>query len=148
MIWEYLFPGTPIDIWIYFWGIVFVTVLTTIYTAIGGIKAVIWTDVISSSIDEALEHGFVLWLISLEALDSRSVVMEMREAFERQATSDKRARIIPVLIRGAADTITDTVARLASLVPGAEGIAVAAVNDNDFDDGIARLVDDLKHRPV
>ena len=48
VIWEYLFPGTPIDIWIYFWGIVFVTVLTTIYTAIGGIKAVVWTDMIQA----------------------------------------------------------------------------------------------------
>ncbi len=50
VIWEYLFPGTPIDIWIYFWGIVFVTVLTTIYTAIGGIKAVVWTDMIQASL--------------------------------------------------------------------------------------------------
>jgi len=50
VIWEYLFPGTPIDIWIYFWGIVFVTVLTTIYTAIGGIKAVVWTDMIQAGL--------------------------------------------------------------------------------------------------
>ena len=50
VIWEYLFPGTPIDIWIYFWGIVFVTVLTTIYTAIGGIKAVVWTDMIQATL--------------------------------------------------------------------------------------------------
>jgi Na+/proline symporter len=50
VIWEYLFPGTPIDIWIYFWGIVFVTVLTTIYTAIGGIKAVVWTDLIQATL--------------------------------------------------------------------------------------------------
>jgi SSS family transporter len=50
VVWEYLFPGTPIDIWIYFWGIVFVTVLTTIYTAIGGIKAVVWTDMIQATL--------------------------------------------------------------------------------------------------
>ena len=48
VVWEYLFPGTPVDIWIYFWGILFVTVLTTIYTAIGGIKAVVWTDMIQA----------------------------------------------------------------------------------------------------
>jgi solute:Na+ symporter, SSS family len=50
VIWEYLFPGTPIDIRIYLWGIVFVTVLTTIYTAIGGIKAVVWTDMIQATL--------------------------------------------------------------------------------------------------
>jgi len=50
VVWEYLFPGTPIDIWIYLWGIVFVTVLTTIYTAIGGIKAVVWTDMIQATL--------------------------------------------------------------------------------------------------
>jgi Na+/proline symporter len=30
----------------YVWGIIFVTVITTIYTAVGGIKAVVWTDLI------------------------------------------------------------------------------------------------------
>ncbi len=50
VIWQYLFPGTSVDIWIYFWGILFVTVLTTLYTAIGGIKAVVWTDFIQASL--------------------------------------------------------------------------------------------------
>lgn len=48
VIWRFLFPGEPITIWTYFWGIVFVTVVTTFYTAIGGIKAVVWTDLIQA----------------------------------------------------------------------------------------------------
>lgn len=48
VIWRFLFPGEPITIWTYFWGIVFVTVITTFYTAIGGIKAVVWTDLIQA----------------------------------------------------------------------------------------------------
>lgn len=48
VLWQYLFPNTPIDLWIYFWGILFVTVLTTVYTAVGGIKAVVWTDMIQA----------------------------------------------------------------------------------------------------
>ena len=48
VIWRYLFPGTDITIWTYFWGIVFVTAVTTLYTAIGGIKAVVWTDLIQA----------------------------------------------------------------------------------------------------
>lgn len=48
VIWRFLFPGEPITIWTYFWGIVFVTVITTLYTAIGGIKAVVWTDLIQA----------------------------------------------------------------------------------------------------
>jgi SSS family solute:Na+ symporter len=48
VLWEYLFPNAPIDLWIYFWGILFVTVLTTVYTTVGGIKAVVWTDMIQA----------------------------------------------------------------------------------------------------
>ena len=48
VIWRYLFPGTEISIWTYFWGIVFVTAVTAAYTAVGGIKAVVWTDLIQA----------------------------------------------------------------------------------------------------
>src|SRR3712207_2105560 len=48
VIWRYLFPGLPINLNTYIWGIIFVTVITTIYTAVGGIKAVVWTDLIQA----------------------------------------------------------------------------------------------------
>jgi len=48
VVYRYLFPGTEISLWTYFWGIVFVTCLTTLYTAAGGIKAVVWTDLIQA----------------------------------------------------------------------------------------------------
>ncbi len=48
VIWRYLLPGQPVTLQTYFWGIVFVTVVTTAYTAIGGIKAVVWTDLIQA----------------------------------------------------------------------------------------------------
>ncbi len=48
VIWRYLLPDQPVTVWTYFWGIVFVTVITTFYTAIGGIKAVVWTDLIQA----------------------------------------------------------------------------------------------------
>ncbi len=48
VIWRYLFPTLPVNLNTYVWGIVFVTVITTIYTAIGGIKAVVWTDLIQA----------------------------------------------------------------------------------------------------
>src|SRR6202022_4303945 len=50
VIWQYLFPGITVIILIYFMGILFVTLLTTLYTAIGGIKAVVWTDFIQASL--------------------------------------------------------------------------------------------------
>jgi len=50
VLWQYLFPSINVNIWIYFWGILFVTLLTTLYTAIGGIKAVVWTDFIQASL--------------------------------------------------------------------------------------------------
>src|SRR3981189_585936 len=46
VIWRYLFPTLPVNLNTYIWGIVFVTIITTIYTAVGGIKAVVWTDLI------------------------------------------------------------------------------------------------------
>jgi SSS family solute:Na+ symporter len=46
VVWRYLFPSLPVNLNTYVWGIIFVTVITTIYTAVGGIKAVVWTDLI------------------------------------------------------------------------------------------------------
>src|SRR4051812_42580657 len=48
VIWRYLFPTLPVNLNTYIWGIIFVTVVTTIYTAVGGIKAVVWTDLIQA----------------------------------------------------------------------------------------------------
>src|ERR1700731_2058267 len=48
VIWRYLFPSLPVTLNTYVWGIIFVTVITTIYTAVGGIKAVVWTDLIQA----------------------------------------------------------------------------------------------------
>ena len=48
VIWRYLFPSLPVSLNTYIWGIIFVTVITTIYTAVGGIKAVVWTDLIQA----------------------------------------------------------------------------------------------------
>ena len=48
VIWRYLFPNLPVNLNTYIWGIIFVTVITTIYTAVGGIKAVVWTDLIQA----------------------------------------------------------------------------------------------------
>lgn len=48
VVYRYLFPGSEITLWMYFWGIVFVTFITTLYTAAGGIKAVVWTDLIQA----------------------------------------------------------------------------------------------------
>src|ERR1700719_4330749 len=48
VIWRYLFPSLPVNLNTYIWGIIFVTVITTVYTAVGGIKAVVWTDLIQA----------------------------------------------------------------------------------------------------
>jgi SSS family solute:Na+ symporter len=48
VIWRYLFPSLPVNLNTYVWGIIFVTVITTVYTAVGGIKAVVWTDLIQA----------------------------------------------------------------------------------------------------
>lgn len=60
VVYRYLCPGSAVTIWTYFWGIVFVTVLTTLYTAAGGIKAVVWTDLIQA----CLMIGAILFSIA------------------------------------------------------------------------------------
>jgi solute:Na+ symporter, SSS family len=62
VIWQYLFPGLTVNIAIYFWGILFVTILTTLYTAVGGIKAVVWTDFIQASLMIG-SMFFTTWLL-------------------------------------------------------------------------------------
>lgn len=44
-------PATNVEmIWIYGGAVVLVTALTTVYTAVGGIRAVVWTDVIQATV--------------------------------------------------------------------------------------------------
>jgi SSS family transporter len=45
-----LAPTNREAVWIYAFAVVLVTVMTTIYTAIGGIRAVVWTDVIQATV--------------------------------------------------------------------------------------------------
>src|SRR5258708_21251171 len=59
---QFLFPNSPIDLWVYFWGILFVTVLTTIYTTVSGIKAVVWTDMIQACLMVS-SVALAIWLI-------------------------------------------------------------------------------------
>src|SRR5829696_3756541 len=55
--WQLLVAGdakvksfTPDNVWAYVIAIVIITLLTCLYTAVGGIKAVIWTDVIQAAL--------------------------------------------------------------------------------------------------
>jgi SSS family transporter len=43
-------PTNAQAVWIYAFAVLLVTVMTTIYTAIGGIRAVVWTDVIQATV--------------------------------------------------------------------------------------------------
>lgn len=65
VIWRYLMPDVPVNLGTYFWGIVFVTIVTTLYTAIGGIKAVVWTDLIQA----CLMMGAILFAIGAVLAD-------------------------------------------------------------------------------
>ena len=56
---RHLFPGIPVTLGTYFWGIFLVTLVTTLYTMAGGIKAVIWTDLIQAALMLG-SVGFVL----------------------------------------------------------------------------------------
>lgn len=66
VIWDKLNPNNPLTNWEQFWftgaALVVIAILTAIYTAIGGIKAVIWTDVLQIAVlFGAL--GFSVWYL-------------------------------------------------------------------------------------
>ncbi len=66
VIWDRMHPGNPLTGWDQFWftgaALVLISLLTAAYTAIGGIKAVIWTDVLQIAVlFGAL--GFSLWYL-------------------------------------------------------------------------------------
>ncbi len=50
------------QLWIYIGALTFVTTVTAIYTALGGIKAVVWTDVIQASIMFG-SLGIAIWFL-------------------------------------------------------------------------------------
>ena len=67
VIWNSLNPDRPLGNWQQFWfagaALVFISLLTAAYTAVGGIKAVIWTDVLQIAVlFGAL--GFSVWYLS------------------------------------------------------------------------------------
>ena len=66
VIWNQLNPNDPLSDWEQFWftgaALVVISILTAAYTAIGGIKAVIWTDVLQIAVlFGAL--GFSVWYL-------------------------------------------------------------------------------------
>lgn len=66
VIWNQMNPTTPLGNWEQFWvtggALVLISLLTAAYTAIGGIKAVIWTDVLQIAVlFGAL--GFSVWYL-------------------------------------------------------------------------------------
>ena len=66
VIWNQLNPERPLGTWEQFWAtggaLILITILTAVYTAIGGIKAVIWTDVLQIAVlFGAL--GFSVWYL-------------------------------------------------------------------------------------
>src|SRR3990167_2322611 len=62
VLWHYFYPTTPITLTHYFWGILLITLITTIYTMVGGIKAVVWTDLIQASLMIG-SLFFTIWLL-------------------------------------------------------------------------------------
>ncbi|NJM36557.1 MAG: hypothetical protein HC845_01045 [Akkermansiaceae bacterium] len=66
VIWDQLNPNQPLSNWDQFWitggALVFISILTAAYTALGGIKAVIWTDVLQITVLFAA-LGFSVWYL-------------------------------------------------------------------------------------
>ncbi|CAN5651257.1 sodium:solute symporter [soil metagenome] len=66
-------------VWIYAIALVLITTLTTIYTAMGGIKAVVWTDVIQACIMLAA-LGFAIWSLLSNIPGGMAAVLDTAHA--------------------------------------------------------------------
>src|SRR3954452_5927956 len=55
-------PSPAQEMWIYLGSLVLLTALTAVYTALGGIKAVVWTDLIQASVMFGA-MGFAIWFL-------------------------------------------------------------------------------------
>lgn len=66
VIWDQMNPTRPLGNWEQFWvtgaALILISILTAIYTAVGGIKAVIWTDVLQIAVLFAA-LGFSVWYL-------------------------------------------------------------------------------------
>ncbi len=79
--WCYLFPEATVTLSTYFWGILAVTLITTLYTMAGGIRAVVWTDLIQASLMLG-SVGFVIWFL-LRHLGGLHPVVETLGGWDR-----------------------------------------------------------------
>lgn len=73
-----------------------------------------WQSAISDALDEATKSGFVLVLLSPDALTNKFVWQEFRSALNKSQTY-KTSNIIPVLVREAQDVLSGLPADLAQL---------------------------------
>lgn len=67
-----LTPGQ--ELWVYVTALTIVTLLTAVYTTAGGIKAVVWTDVIQASVMFG-SLGFAIWMLLHQIPDGWSGAM-------------------------------------------------------------------------
>lgn len=74
VIWHYFKPNTPETMYDYFWSILIITLITTVYTMVGGIKAVVWTDLIQASLMIS-SLVFVIWYL-LHLVGGLNIVKE------------------------------------------------------------------------
>ncbi|MFZ4115440.1 MAG: sodium:solute symporter [Chthoniobacterales bacterium] len=80
VLWHYFYPGAPTTLSHYFWGILIITLITTGYTMVGGIKAVVWTDLIQASLMIG-SVALAVWLL-LSRIGGLSAVKETFGSWE------------------------------------------------------------------
>jgi hypothetical protein len=96
----------------------------------------LWSAEVQNALDAALDHGFVLVLLSPEALESEFVVAEVKHALER-SDAERSTRVIPI-VASRVDLTFDSLERL-----GLEAIARRQMLDftvGDLDDNVSSLI--------
>jgi hypothetical protein len=104
--------------------------------------SVSFDDALTHPIDRAIAQGFVVWVLSPDALESEFVTLEMRLALERQTAAGVNSRIVAVVIRD----FTATLDRLTSVLPAHDLDVFDLTRDRDHT--VADFVRALKSRPM
>lgn len=104
-----------------------------------------WMQEITGAIDAAVEQGFVLVLLSPDAVRSQWSLYEIEYALEKSARAPNGANIVPIMLRDPAVTQSAMPPALQLLLGG---VQYFDFSQGDFDANLGRLVADMKSRPL
>jgi hypothetical protein len=104
-----------------------------------------WQDALTGALDDALLHGFVLILLSPKSAKKEFVRYEIEYAMARSTSTHRRGSVVPIVFGDPRPTIAQFSPKTRQLLESALWFAFDTAHPQR---SVARLVDELKKRPI